>query len=144
MKAKAIAIVFILSMLCSHGADAQSFMRGVAAGAKGLSESMQKQADLDRDIEFMRKKAEIEIEMNRRIQADRIAAERQSRPVLSEEEKMAAANPQWSKIFRSSAFNSWLVTRAQAYQDSCKKTNSAEVATSCIDDFFSAVILQAR
>ena len=138
-------IAFAAASICSwQGSSAQTARRGIAAAAKELSDSMQRQADLDREIELARKKAEIEIEMNRQIQADRITAARQSRPALSEEEKMVAANPQWSKIFRSSAFNSWLVTRTQSYQDACKKTNSAEVATSCIEDFFNAVILQAR
>ena len=148
--------ICIFSLAITASAQSTGTKRGAAAAGRAISEWADRQAALDAEIELAKAKAEVEIDKQRRLRAiEREAAEqRPAGPsknettsptnLEQEEAKLKERHPQWAFILRSSAYGSWLGTRSLAYQQVCRSTQLADVASSCIEDFFKTKILQAQ
>lgn len=104
-----------------------------------MSEQAQRQMDLEAAIELEKKKAEIEIAKEQRLQQLR-----QQQPPTNvaenndamQERLLEQAHPQWKRIVLSSAFHKWLATRQADFAKACRTTREAAVLSFCIDEFF--------
>lgn len=133
------AIVITLLVACST-AYPQAAKRGAAGVGRALSDISSRHIDADLEVEIARRKAEIELEYQRRLrELDRPQAAAKPAPdpqLDSEEAALVKAHPQWERIVTSTAFDNWLETQSPIYNVSCRTTRQAAVLASCIEAFF--------
>ena len=150
---KLLLVVALIGIVAPAQGQSTSSKRGAAAVGSGLSEWADRQAALNTEIELAKAKAEIEVEKQKRLmdlqreQAQRSGNAPRPQAVADEDRestKLARKHPQWALILTSSAFKSWLTTRGVAYEKLCVSATMADVAGSCIDDFFRARIVVAQ
>lgn len=139
---RASAVILVASVIFCVGAPAQ--VRSAIKGALDIiSDQAQRDIDMQRELELARKRAEIEVETQRRVQEARIGTAPPSN-LSAEQAKMQDKNPQWQKILASNAYRTWMGTRPMTYQEVCRTTQVAPVLTSCIEDFFNTAILHVK
>lgn len=143
MRLSGIFFALLVALTFSTETQAQASKRAAAGVGAALSDWADRQSALESEIELAKAKAAIELETQRKLQAMR-NEQAQPRPAGTEEAKLDKRHPQWVGILTSTVFNTWLLTRPNWYQELCQKTRLADVAGSCIDDFFKAKIVQAE
>lgn len=140
---RAGSVILVASVSFCVGAPAQVARSAIKGAMDAISDQAQRDIDMQRELELARKRAEIEVEMQRRIQEARVGTAPPSN-LLAEQARMQDKNPQWQKILASNAYRTWMGTRPMTYQEVCRTAQIAPVLTSCIDDFFNAAILQVK
>lgn len=137
MRASLALALWLACTVLSAPALAQSnATRGLAAAGKALADWADRQAQMEQELELVRKKAEIEAEARRNAAAQR--------PVQGESEAVRAERilntrmPGWDRIVVSKMFGTWLTAQPRLINATCRTTNSAETMLKCIELFLTA------
>lgn len=139
---KTVLALLVVASFAAH-AQGDSAKRGAAGLGRALQETTGKMIDADLEVEVARRKAEIELDYQRRLrELDRryptVPAKPQAPdPQLdSEEATLLKLHPQWERIVTSTAFDRWLQTQSQTFSMTCRTTRQAVVLSTCIEQFF--------
>lgn len=141
------ACALVALAVCS-GALAADWGRALGSIGQSLGDSARRQIELEAEIELAKKRADIEIEKERRLQElRRQQATQPPGPVtppaatgaLTEADRqelmLVKLHPQWSRIVTSGVFQGWLSSQDQTFAKACRETDKAVVLSLCIDEF---------
>lgn len=137
---RAIQVAVCAIGVVGVSASAQSTQRGLGGLGKAMQDMASRQIEADQQVEIARRRAEIELELQRRLRLIDTQGWRARSEEEAEERELRARHPQWVRLITSSAFHSWLAAQPPGVQSICKGTRAAEVMSACIDTFLGPTV----
>ena len=138
-----LIVLVVAAAFFSPPSHSQQTKRAAAGMARVIEDMANREIAIEQEVEIFRRKAEIELELQRRLRSiDRSEASTPAtRKDDPEVQALQARHPQWVRIMTSAAFHGWLRQQPADVDAACRTSPYASVAGACIDAFLGPTVV---